>query len=45
MSKPPAIECEQHHTILCVSDLDWDFRDYTIRDLNGYHLTFGTRLE
>ena len=27
-----------------IGDRSWDFRDYTIRDLNGYRLTFGHRL-
>lgn len=27
-----------------IGERDWDFRDYTIRDLYGYHLTFGQRL-
>jgi catechol 2,3-dioxygenase-like lactoylglutathione lyase family enzyme len=25
-------------------DREWDFRDYTVRDLDGYALTFGQRL-
>jgi catechol 2,3-dioxygenase-like lactoylglutathione lyase family enzyme len=41
--------CEFHRAngveiVEAIGDRSWDFRDYTIRDLNGYRLTFGHRL-
>ena len=36
------IDCEQYHVILKVSDVRE--RDYTVRDMYGYRLTFGHRL-
>jgi hypothetical protein len=41
--------CEFHRAngveiVEAIGDRPWDFRDYTIRDLNGYRITFGHRL-
>ena len=41
--------CEFHRAngVTIVQDLgerEWDFRDYTVEDLDGYRLTFGHRL-
>ena len=32
------------HVALPIQDQDYNIRDYTIRDLNGYYLTFGQHL-